>query len=62
MQYENIEYLRKFISNCEQLKGLKYDFEDLDNNNLEPLKRKIFEDYKSTLMSMEKSLADRSIL
>ena len=30
--------------------------------SLEPLKRKIFEDYKSTLMSMEKSLADKSIL
>ena len=54
--------MRKFIFNCKQLKGLKYDFEDLDNNNLEPLKRKIFEDYKSTLMSMKKSLADKSIL
>lgn len=62
MQCDNIDELHKFVSDCEQLKGLKYDFEDFDNKNLEQLKRKIFEDYKSTLISTEKSVTDRMIV
>ena len=62
MQCGNIEDLRKFVSNCEQLKGFEYNFEDLDNKNLEQIKRKIFEDYKSTLISTEKSVTDKMMV
>lgn len=62
MQCEKIEDLHKFVSDCEQLKELKYDFADFDNINVEQLKRKIFEDYKSTLISTEKSVTDRMMV
>lgn len=59
IQCKNIEELKDFAINCSQLNISKEDLTSWNDNDIENIKRKLVEQYKSTLVSMEQSIKDR---
>ena len=59
IQCKNIEELRKYVINCSQLNITEQDTINWNESNIEGLKRKLVEQYKNTLISMEQSIKDR---
>lgn len=59
IQSKSMRELQDFVQNCEQLKGKSYLFKEDGKDNLEQLKKEIFEDYQSILVSTEQSVINR---
>lgn len=59
IQCKNIEELKDFAINCSQLNISKEDLTSWNDNDIENIKRKLVEQYKSTLVSMKQSIKDR---
>lgn len=59
IQCKNIEELKDFAINCSQLNISEEDLTSWNDNDIEDIKRKLVEQYKSTLVSMEQSIKDR---
>lgn len=59
IQCKNIEELKDFAINCSQLNISEEDLNSWNDNDIEDIKRKLVEQYKSTLVSMEQSIKDR---
>ena len=59
IQCENIEELKDFAINCSQLNLSEEDLISWNDNNIENIKRKLVEQYKSTLVSMEQGIKSR---
>lgn len=59
IQCKNIEELKDFAINCSQLNISEEDLTSWNDNDIEDIKRKLIEQYKSTLVSMEQSIKDR---
>lgn len=59
IQCKNIEELKKFAINCSQLNITEEDLTSWNDNDIEEIKRKLVEQYKNTLVSMEQSIKDR---
>ena len=59
IQCRNIEELKDFAINCSQLNISEEDLASWNDSDIENIKRKLVEQYKSTLVSMEQSIKDR---
>lgn len=59
IQCKNIEELKDFAINCSQLNISEEDLTSWNDNDIEDIKRKLVEQYKSTLVSMEQSIKNR---
>lgn len=59
IQCKNIEELKDFAINCSQLNISEEDLTSWNDKDIEDIKRKLVEQYKSTLVSMEQSIKNR---
>lgn len=59
IQCKNIEELKDFAINCSQLNISSKDLTSWNDNDIEDIKRKLVEKYKSTLVSVKQSIKDR---
>lgn len=59
IQCKNIEELREFAINCSQLNISEQDTINWNYSNVGDIKRKLVEQYKDTLVSMEQSVKER---
>ncbi len=59
IQCENIGELKDFAINCSQLNISEEDLTSWNDNDIENIKRKLVEQYKSTLVSMEQGIKNR---
>lgn len=63
IQCRDIENLKDFAINCSQLNISKEDVTNWNSKDIEPIKKKLIEQYKSTLVSMKQSINNgRSVL
>lgn len=61
IQCNSINELKEFVLGCEQLhrENINFDFDNWQQEDLENIKRNIFESYQDTLISTEQSVTDR---
>ena len=59
IQCKDISELKNFALNCSQLSISEEDLRNWNDNHIEYIKRNLFEQYKSTLISMEQSIKDK---
>ena len=59
IQCKNIGELKDFAINCSQLNLFEEDLISWNDNDIENIKRKLVEQYKSTLVSMEQGIKNR---
>lgn len=59
IQCKNVEELKDFAINCSQLDVSEEDLTSFISDDIEDAKRKLIEQYKSTLVSTKQSITDR---
>lgn len=59
IQCKSIEELQDFARNCSQLNVSEENIDSWNDQNIEDIKRSLFEKYKETLIPLKQSIEDR---